>query len=235
MGNELTIGIVFTAAILDSINPCVLGVLIFLITFMTKLFQNRNKMLLGGVIYTATVYATYLALGFGILELTLNTQVAGVFYWMVAILAILAGLLELKDYFWYGKGFTLQMIPGAGQRLEKFTMYLSQAEGKHPLVLYGSLVLIGIFVVLVELPCTGAPYLAILGLLSKGAYSAAVPMLLFYNLIFILPLIVIVSMAYFGTSSDKLEIWRKDHRGLMRLVVGLFLVALGGYMVSTLI
>ena len=102
MGNELTIGIVFTAAILDSINPCVLGVLIFLITFMTKLFQNRNKMLLGGVIYTATVYATYLALGFGILELTLNTQVAGVFYWMVAILAILAGLLELKDYFLYG-------------------------------------------------------------------------------------------------------------------------------------
>lgn len=235
MGNELTIGIIFTAAILDSINPCVLGVLIFLITFMTKLFQDRNKMLLGGVIYTTTVYVMYLALGFGILQLALNASIAGAFYWAVAVIAILAGLLELKDYFWYGKGFTLQMIPGAGARLEKFTAYIAQTEGRHPLVLYGSLVGIGIFVVLVELPCTGAPYLAILGLLSKGAYASAVPLLLFYNLVFILPLIVIVAMAYFGTASEKLEAWRKEHRGLMRLVVGIFLVALGVYMISTLI
>lgn len=235
MGSELTLGIIFTAAILDSINPCVLGVLIFLITFMTKLFQSRNKMLLGGVIYTTTVYVTYLALGLGILRLTLNTSIAGAFYWAVAIIAIVAGLLELKDYFWYGKGFSLQMFPGAGQRLEKFTAYIAQTEGKHPAVLYGSLVLIGIFVVLVELPCTGAPYLAILGLLSKGAYATALPLLLFYNLIFILPLIVIVAMAYFGTASEKLESWRKEHRGLMRLVVGLFLVFLGGYMISTLL
>ncbi|MEK7118191.1 MAG: hypothetical protein AAB869_01130 [Patescibacteria group bacterium] len=235
MGNELTIGIIFTAAILDSINPCVLGVLIFLVAFMTKLFQNRNKMLLGGIIYTATVYVTYLALGFGILKLALNTSLAGAFYWAVALIAIVAGLLELKDYFWYGKGFTLQMFPGAGQRLEKFTAYIAQTEGKHPAMLYGSLVLIGIFVVLVELPCTGAPYLAILGLLSKGAYASAVPLLLFYNLVFILPLIVIVVMAYLGTASEKLEVWRKEHRGFMRLLVGFFLVALGVYMISTLI
>ena len=232
---DITLGIILTAAALDSINPCVLGVLIFLITFMTKLFQNRNKMLLGGIIYTATVYVTYLALGFGILKLTLNTGIATSFYWGVAIIAIFAGLLELKDYFWYGKGFTLQMLPGAGARLEKFASYLSHAEGKHPVVLFGSLMLIGIFVVLVELPCTGAPYLAILGLLTAGDYSEAVPLLLLYNLVFVLPLIVIVIMAYFGTASEKLEAWRKEHRGLMRLVVGFFLVALGGYMISTLI
>ena len=68
-----------------------------------------------------------------------------------------------------------------------------------------------------------------------GDYSKAVPLLLVYNLVFILPLIVIIVMAYFGTTSERLEAWRKKHRGLMRLVVGLFLVALGGYMISTLI
>ena len=230
MPEGLSWGLIFTAAILDSINPCVLGVLIFLIAFMTKLFKNRNKMLLGGIIYTATVYIMYLVLGLGILRLTLDTSLADFFYKEVALIAVIAGLLELKDFFWYGKGFSLQMLPGAGARLEKFTEYITQTEGKHPIVLYGSLVVIGIFVVLVELPCTGAPYLAILGLLSKGAFATAIPLLLFYNLIFIIPLIVIVVMAYFGTASEKLEAWRKENRGFMRLVVGLFMITLGLYM-----
>jgi cytochrome c biogenesis protein CcdA len=233
-GGELNFGIIITAALVDSINPCVFGVLIFLIAFMTKLFKSPAKMLLGGLFYSAVVYVTYLLLGFGILKITLGTGIATTFYWVAAIVAILAGLLEIKDYFWYGKGFSLQMFPGGAKRLEYYTGVIGKMEQRHPALLILMTALLGVFVVLVELPCTGAPYLAILGLLSKGAFATAVPLLLLYNFIFVLPLFVIIGIAYFGTSSDRLESWRKEHRGIMRLGIGLFLLALGFYMLYSL-
>ena len=233
-GQELTLGIIIGAALIDSINPCVLGVLIFLIAFMNKVFKNKRTMLLGGLLYSLVVYITYLLLGFGILRVTLDIGIASSIYLIASLVAIIAGLLEIKDYFWYGKGFTLQMFPGAGKRLEYFTEKISKMEDKHPATLIGLTALIGVFVVLVELPCTGAPYFAILGLLSQGAYTTAVPLLLLYNLIFILPLLVVIAVSYFGTSSEKLEAWRIKNRGLMRLVIGLFLLALGAYMLYSL-
>ncbi len=234
MGQELTIGIIITAALLDSINPCVIGVLIFLVSFMTRLFKNPHKMLLAGLLYTGVVYVTYLVLGLGILKVAVSIDVASTFYWIAALIAIIAGLLEIKDYFWYGKGFTLQMIPGGSERIKYYTRMISTMEKRHPALLILTIGILGVFVVLVELPCTGAPYLAILGMLSKGLYTQAVPLLLLYNLVFVLPLLFIIGLSYFGTSSEKLEIWRKKHRGLMRLTVGIFLLILGFYMIYSL-
>jgi len=233
-GQSLTIGIIIAAAALDSINPCVFGVLIFLIAFMTRVFKSKKKMLLFGLLYTAIVYITYLALGFGLLKITVSTGFSNTFYWIGAIIAILAGLLEIKDYFWYGKGFSLQIIPGGAQRIKMYTARMEKMEQRHPALLMLTTVALGVFVVLVELPCTGAPYLAILAMLSKGAIAAAVPLLLLYNLVFILPLFVIIGIAYFGTSSERLESWRKEHKGLMRLGVGIFLMTLGFYMLYSL-
>lgn len=107
-------------------------------------------------------------------------------------------------------------------------------EQRHPALLILTTALLGVFVVLVELPCTGAPYLAVLGLLSRGAFADAVPLLLIYNFIFIIPLFIIIGITYFGTSSEKLEAWRKEHRGLMRLGIGIFLLLLGFYMIYSL-
>ena len=234
MGQELTLPLVIGAAVIDSINPCVFGVLIFLIAFMTKIFKSPGKMLVFGLLYTAVVYATYLLLGFGILKLAIGSGFASIFYWGAALIAIVAGLLEIKDFFWYGKGFSLQMVPGGSERIKYYTSRIENMEQSHPALLVLTTALLGVFVVLVELPCTGAPYLAILGLLSKGAYATAVPLLLLYNLVFILPLFIIIGIAYFGTTTEALEEWRKEHRGLMRLGIGVFLLLLGFYMIYSL-
>ena len=94
--------------------------------------------------------------------------------------------------------------------------------------------LLGVFVGLIELPCTGAPYFAILGLLAQGEYGSAVPFLLLYNFVFVLPLLFMLCIAYLGTSSGSLERWRLAHRGVMRLTIGLFLIALGILMLYSL-
>ncbi|MBI2546326.1 hypothetical protein HYV81_04045 [Candidatus Woesearchaeota archaeon] len=230
MVEQLTLGLVVAAALADSINPCVFGVLIFLLAYMTAVFKSKARMLLAGFVYVASVYVTYLLLGLGIFTLAYTSGLAQPFYFFAAFVAIIAGLFEIKDYFWYGKGFSLQMIPGASQRIKRLSEIMKRMEVKHPILAIGVAVILGIFVVLVELPCTGAPYLAIIGMLSSGDYSSGIPLLLLYNLIFILPLFVIIFLVYMGHTSKKLEAWRKEHRGLMRLGIGLFLLALGGYM-----
>jgi len=234
LGEDLTLGVIIVAALIDSINPCVFGVLIFLIAFMTSVFKSRVKMLIGGLLYTAVVYATYLILGFGILKITVSTGFSGVVYLIAALIAIFAGVLEIKDYFWYGKWLSLQMIPGGSKRIKHYTEKIAALEQKNPLLLMLATAALGVFVVLVELPCTGAPYFAVLGLLAEGMYDKAVPLLLLYNFIFVLPLLIVIIFAYFGATSERLEALRKEHRGIMRLGIGIFLLALGIYMLMNL-
>ncbi len=235
MVEQLTLGIIIAAALADSINPCVFGVLIFLLAYMTRVFKNTARMLIAGLTYITTVYLTYFLIGVGIFTLAYTAGLAKPFYWFAASVAIIAGLFEVKDYFWYGKGFSLQMIPGAAERIKKYSIAMERMETVHPLLSLAVAAFLGIFVVFVELPCTGAPYLAILGLLTKGAYASGIPLLLLYNLIFILPLIVIVALVYTGYASKTLEKWRKEHRGVMRLGIGLFLLTLGAYMIWAVI
>ena len=235
MVENLTIGIIVAAALADSINPCVFGVLIFLLAYMTKVFKNRNRMLLAGFIYVTSVYITYFLMGLGIFTLTYTAGLAKPFYWFAASLAIIAGLFEVKDYFWYGRWFSLQMIPGAAERIKKYSAVMARMEIQQPAISLAVAAFLGIFVVFVELPCTGAPYLAILGMLSKGQYVSGIPLLLLYNLVFILPLFAIIGLVYLGHASKKLERWKEENKGLMRLMIGLFLLALGSYMIWAVI
>lgn len=228
---ELIIG----AALADSINPCVFGVLIFLLAYMTKVFKDKKRMLIAGLIYVVAVYTTYFLLGMGIFTLAISAGMAKPFYRFAAGVAIIAGLLEIKDYFWYGKGFSLQLFPGSAERIKKYAGMMEKMETEHPVLSLAVAALLGIFVVFVELPCTGAPYLAILGMISSGEYATAIPLLLLYNFIFILPLFIIIGMTYVGTTSKQMEKWRKENRGLMRLGIGLFLLLLGAYMIWSII
>ena len=230
----LTLPIIIGAAVLDSINPCVFGVLIFLIAFMTKAFKDPRKMLAGSLVYTAVVYLTYFFIGVGILKFTVSFGFSVAIYWIAAIIAIFAGLLEIKDFFFYGKWLSLRMSKGASESVKRYTAAFVRVYKKNQFMGYIAAVLLGGFVVLVELPCTGAPYLAILAILGKGNFAEGIPLLLLYNFIFILPLFLVIGIAYFGTSSDKLEKWRKENRGFMRLAVGTFLLVLGFYMLYSL-
>ena len=90
-----------------------------------------------------------------------------------------------------------------------------------------AMVVLGAFVAAVELPCTGGPYLAIMALLAKEFHIVAVYYLLIYNFIFVLPLIVILGLAYTGTKVDKIKEWKQAHRHTMRLVTGIVMILLG--------
>lgn len=221
------IPILVGAAIIDSINPCAFGVLIFLLAYLTKTASKKAKLLLHGLTYIFAVFLTYLIAGLLLMPLIGSLGRASVItYGVIGIIVIIFGLLEIKDFFWYGKGPSLALLPGAAQRIK---MYVGKITGS----VYSAF-LLGVFVALVELPCTGAVYLAILSLMSlTGTNAQSVTWLVVYNLIFVLPLVVILLAFYRGMDAEVLENLRKKHRHLMRLAIGLLLLGMGGWISKT--
>jgi len=85
---------------------------------------------------------------------------------------------------------------------------------------------------MVELPCTGAVYLAVLTLMANSGLNLSnITMLVVYNLLFIAPLIVILILFYRGTESAAIETWVKKFKPYMRLLTGLLLLSMAAWMV----
>lgn len=225
----IALPILIGAALVDSINPCAFGVLIFLLAYLAKTFNKPYKLLVHGLTYIFAVFLTYLLAGLLLLPVIQGLgAVSTTIYAVIGALVIIAGLVELKDFFWYGKGPTLALIPGASERIKMYANKISAS-------LAGAFGL-GVFVALVELPCTGAVYLAILSVISLHAttaftYAQAATLLVLYNLIFVAPLVFILFLVYRGAETDAIEVWRRKHRKLMRALIGLTLVGLGVWMI----
>ena len=210
--------VLFTAAI-DSINPCAIGVLILLLTTLLANRRNRRRMLSIGIVYVSAVFVTYLAAGLGLILFlsVIPLYVSEYIAIAVGTLIVGAGLIEIKDYFWYGRGFSLAISPDRAKQIHEYVQRISVP---------GALFL-GVFVAAVELPCTGAPYLAIILLLSQNFDILAFLLLILYNIIFVLPLIVILFMVYFGAKIQYIKMWKHKNRGYMRLLTGAVLILLG--------
>jgi cytochrome c biogenesis protein CcdA len=88
-------------------------------------------------------------------------------------------------------------------------------------------IFLGAFVAGVELPCTGGPYLAITLILSQNFNIWTLLLLAIYNVIFVLPLVVILGMVFFGTKIQAVKHWKQSGRSLMRLAIGIILILLG--------
>jgi cytochrome c biogenesis protein CcdA len=217
---DLTLPIVLAAALIDSINPCAIGVILFLSSVLLKVSERKQLLLRLGIVYIATVYVVYTVSGLGLIwfqHALIERGFAEIVGTTVGALIVLLGLIELKDVFWYGKGISLEIAPQHRARLIDMTQRLSLL----------SVIAIGGFVALVELPCTGGPYLAITTLLARSFDIRAILYLLLYNLIFVLPLLIILLVIHFGSSTLSLKRWRQANRKWMNLTSGLLMMSLG--------
>ncbi|TSC63017.1 MAG: cytochrome c bioproteinis transmembrane protein [Parcubacteria group bacterium Gr01-1014_48] len=210
---------VITTAAIDAINPCAIGVMILMISAIMGAKQSLRRLVMLGLIYTGAVFITYLLAGLGLLYFLSTIPLFVVEYLSVIVgsIIIIAGILEIKDYFWYARGFSLTIPAVFSHKIEKMSATTS-ATG---------IALLGFFVAAVELPCTGAPYLAIITLLSQQFNLMAFFLLVLYNIIFVAPLLVILFLVVFGVELQNIHTWKQINKGAMRLAIGLLLVALG--------
>ncbi len=221
---EISLPIVVGAALIDGINPCAFGVLIFMLAYLSKA-AHKAHMFFNGMVYIFFVFLTYFISG--LILLPIIRSLAGfsvVSYYVIAGIIGIAGLLEIKDFFWYGKGFSLSIFPSEAQRIKKYIRHVGDSPW--------TAAFLGTFVALVELPCTGAVYLAVLAIMSLSGFSVSnFTLLIIYNFIFVVPLIIILWFVYSGIHWKHFEEWRQRHKGWMRLFIGIVLISLALWMV----
>lgn len=185
-----TLSVVVLSAAIDSINPCAIGVLILMVSVVLSGKGSIKRLLILGGLYIGAIFLTYLLAGLGLIYFLSKVPlyVSEYLALIVGSIVILAGALEIKDYFWYGKGFSLQIPPYFADKIHKFSKNVTVP----------GVIFLGSFIAAVELPCTGAPYLAIISILSLNFNFQAFLLLVLYNIIFVAPLVVILFLVAGG-------------------------------------
>ncbi|MCK5245732.1 hypothetical protein KAR02_02465, partial [Candidatus Bipolaricaulota bacterium] len=193
---------------------------------------KKGLVLKAGLAFTAAVYITYFLLGITAYKLTAFASVQKPFIIAVSCLAVLLGLWNMKDFFAYGKWFSIEVPKRWRPTVKRLTTSVVSIPGAF---------FVGILDSLFLLPCSSGPYLAIMALLhmnlpnsSSGTTdSVAILYLLLYNLIFILPLLIITFAVHFGyTTTARAERWRSARLGKLHLASGILMFLLGAGMLA---
>jgi len=223
--STLTIGKVFSLALVDSINPCALAVLVLvLISVLTFNPGDRKKIFLTGFSFLLSVFLIYFFYGLIIIRFFQVSQTISFLriylYKILAVFAIILGILHLKDFFHYQPaGFLTEMPLSFRPKVKEFLSRVSSPK---------SAFLAGAFVSLFLLPCTIGPYIICGGILCSFGLLKSIPYLLFYNLVFILPMLIIVLLVCFGLA-EATKIAQKKDRNIryIHLLAGLIIFLLG--------
>lgn len=222
-----TIGKITLLALADSVNPCAIAVLtMILVAILVQDPSKRKRVLLGGLGFILAVYIGYLFYGVIIVQFfkifaEFLRENAIYVYKGLAVLAMLLGALNIKDFFNYKKGgLGTEMPIFMRPKVKKITQKITSPWGAF---------VIGFVVTLFLLPCTIGPYIVASGLLAELGILKAIVWLLYYNAIFIIPMLVIVVLVYFGFSKvEEVSGWKERNIRKLHLIAGglLFLVGL---------
>jgi cytochrome c biogenesis protein CcdA len=213
--------LVTVTALVDSINPCAFSVLILTIAFLFSTGKSRKEIIKIGGVYITGIYLAYILIGLGILQVLSFFGVPHVASKFGAgLLIVVGGLSMINEYF---PKFPIKLkLPNASHGI--IARYMEKASIPAALIL-------GIIVGGFEFPCTGGPYLMIIGLLHDSAtFIQGFLYLIYYNLLFIAPLVIILAIASDKTLLAKAQAWKKTNNNGMRLWGGLVMLLLGGLM-----
>ena len=214
-----------TLAAVNAINPCAIAMLAFtLIAILTKYPRERKKVLQVGFAYTIGFFIVYLIYGLlliSVLKAFTTLDFVKVYLYKAAgVISILIGLFNIKDYISYGWGGFVTETPRRWRpRLRQIISNITSIKGGF---------FVGMITALFLTPCMMGSYLIFCSLLQRMSAFLAVPWLLFYDIISIIPMIIITLVIYFGfTTVDSVYGWREKNLRLLHLIAGIILVAIG--------
>jgi cytochrome c biogenesis protein CcdA len=254
-----TLGAVLAAGLIDGINPCAISTLIFFMSLLAvstplrhpsspRLCRSsgsgghevqKSRLLILGVSYCLASFLTYLALGFGLLRVLhlfsgFTLLRSAVEWGMTAVLLGLA-FLSFRDAWRFGRSrdahdIQLQLSTGMKKRIHR-VMRRGLKPGH---LIFGGL-FIGASVTALESVCTGQVYVPTLVLILKdSAFSAsrAWLYLLAYNLMFMVPLVLIFIAVYRGIQTETLLRWSQKNVVLSKTLLGLFFVLMALFILN---
>jgi cytochrome c biogenesis protein CcdA len=210
--------LIVAAAFVDSINPCAFSVLFITLAFLFSLGHNRTQIIKTGLVYVLGIFLTYILIGLGVLKVLTIFNIPNGMAKLGAAAIIIFGLINLINEFF-----------------PKFPIKLKLPDASHGKV--GELIakasvpaafVLGLLVGMFEFPCTGGPYLLVLGLLhDEGSFMKGFWYLVLYNLIFVLPLLIAIFITTDRPILEKLDKLRRMETKKTRVWVALVFIVLG--------
>ncbi len=232
-GPTATLPAVVAAALVDAINPCAFTLLLIFIASVTAFLQTtqgktpeetRSVLYRYGAVYIGAIFFTYLILGLGFLKVSAFFAGNHLGSRLAAVIAVLLGLWMVKD----------ALLPEFGLRLQAPKRVGTLVQGLARRASLPGMVGLGVLVGLCTVPCSGAVYLSVLAMLSlQQTFLRAFAYLVLYNVLFVLPLGVILVAASARPTLNRLARWNLHHRESLRLSMGLGVCALGLIILAT--
>ncbi|MAT43726.1 MAG: hypothetical protein CL609_15420 [Anaerolineaceae bacterium] len=228
----ITLPTVIIAGVVDGINPCAFTVLLLFITALLTTLKageqntvsTRARLIGMGTIYISAIFLTYLSIGVGILKTADIFTRQHLPARLGALIAILIGLWMMKDYFLPDLGWKLQ-APGKVAEIAR----ISAKKATIPALILG-----GFLIGLCTIPCSGAVYLSILSLLAlQPTALLGYSYLVLYNIVFVLPLVIILILASSRPTLNQLAHWNLHHKEWVRLALGIGVVIMGLIILAT--
>ena len=218
----------FTLAmgLLDGFNPCSMWVLILMISLLAPL-NNRPRMLAIAGTFGAVEGIAYFLFMSAWLNLFLLIGLSRPSEIVIAVLALLAGMINLKDFMKFGWGFSLSIPAAAKPGIYARMRRILHAENMTAALL-GTIVL-AVLVQIVEFMCTSgfpALFTRILTLrhLDSLTYYGY---LLLYDVAYMLDDVIVLAIGVITLSQHRLQ--EKEGRWL-KLISGVVMVGLGIYL-----
>jgi thiol-disulfide isomerase/thioredoxin len=209
--------------LLDGLNPCAMWVLVFLLGLMVNADSRKRMLFLGSVFVLSSgfVYFMFMTAWLNIFVVIGYSTIVTI---GLGIVAVLMGLVNIKEIFFFKKGISLMIPESAKPKLYKKARAIIYEE-KGVLAFFGT-VLLAFFVNFIELGCTiGLPaiYTRVLSVreipsLDRYLYIA------FYNLLYIVPLAVIVALFVFTMGKFK---FKEGHAKILKFISGALMIILG--------
>ena len=217
--------ILVPAAIWDSINPCEFAIMFILLQTVLRNQKSRGRVILVGLSFILSIFLSYflmwLWLYTALTSISWATETLKIIAW---ILWIVIWLANLKDYFWYWKYFKMEVPNSWRPKMRKIIKWITS-----PIWAFWIWILISLFL----LPCTSWPYITIIGLLSSESEQINLwwyIYLLVYNIIFIIPMFIIMYLVAFGVKDiAELKEMKELNVEKMHLVTWIIMLALWIY------
>jgi cytochrome c biogenesis protein CcdA len=228
------------AGLLDGLNPCAFATIVFFISYLAFMGRKGREVLAVGAAFALGVFLTYLLVGLGMLkvleQLPFLTTLGRWLYGVTALFCLALAVFTFWDYRKARRGdhraMTLRIPLRLRKRINRVIREGAQARAFVPVALAT-----GFVVSIIELACTGQVYLPTI-IFVMGVpemQGRALLYLLLYNLAFILPLVVVFGLAYFGTTSEQLGMFINRRTATIKLGTALLFLVLAGWLLVTLL
>ena len=208
---------------MDSINPCSFFVLLFLLSILLYTKSRKRMILIGGifVFFSGLIYYMIMAV---ILNLVLIAAQQLLITILAGIIAIIFGILNIKDFFYFKKGPTASIPDSKKKGLYSQMRKIVKITSIPSLII--ATIILSISANSVELLCSlNLPviYTAILTSYSLSGFSFYM-YIFFYNLIYVIPLIIIVAIVVITLGKWKLSEFQGK---MLKLFSGIMIFSLG--------